>query len=124
MKGINFLKLLKSLRAAFSGLRSALSENTFRIFILCAVLIIILMTLIDLTFSDRIIIVLVITLILSLELINSQVERILDIIQPSYNLQVKTIKDISAGAVLIASLGALIIGLLIFFPYLIKFFTK
>ncbi len=68
---------------------------------------------------ERVIIIFLIGTVFSMELINSQVERTLDIVQPDYDVRVKNIKDISAGAVLIASITSLIIGIIIFLPYLI-----
>jgi len=73
----------------------------------------------EVTSWERIVVFLMIILVLSLEMINSQVEKILNIVEPNFSLKVKEIKDVSAGAVLLASIGALIIGFLIFQPYII-----
>ncbi len=113
----NFKKLIKNFGYAFEGLKSALSEQTFRIFCFMALFVIALMFLFGVTLKERIILILIITFLLALELINSQIERALNIFQPNYDPKVKVIKDISAGAVFLASLGAAIIGILIFWPY-------
>ncbi len=76
------------------------------------------MFILGLHLQEKIIVIFFITLILTLELINSQIEKILNILQPNYDPRVKTIKDVSAAAVLIACLGSAIIGFLIFLPYL------
>ena len=76
------------------------------------------MFILELSFLEMIIVIFLITLILSLELINTQIEKILNFLQPNHDPKVKIIKDISAGAVLLACLGALIIGFLIFLPHL------
>ena len=60
---------------------------------------------------------LLIVFVLSLELINSILERFVDVFKPRIHPMVEEIKDLMAGAVLIASLGALLVGLLIFVPY-------
>jgi len=67
---------------------------------------------------ERAILVLAIMFVLGLELVNSQIERALDTAQFDHNPKIKDIKDLSAGAVLLASIGALVIGLFIFIPYL------
>ncbi|MDO8599268.1 MAG: diacylglycerol kinase family protein [bacterium] len=58
--------------------------------------------------------------VLVLECINSAVERLLDLVQPRLHGYVREIKDIMAGAVLIASVGSLIIGVTIFLPYILR----
>lgn len=60
---------------------------------------------------------LVIVIVLVLELINSAMERFVDVISPRLHSQAEDVKDVMAGAVLIASVGAAIIGVLIFLPY-------
>lgn len=76
----------------------------------------------EMTFLEKAIIIFAITLVLSFELINSRIERILNLIQPGFDKKVRIIKDISAGAVLISIFGAVIAGILIFYPYFIKLF--
>lgn len=52
------------------------------------------------------------------EAFNTAVEYVCDVVSPSYSEAVKHAKDIAAGAVLICAVGALVIGVLIFLPYL------
>jgi len=54
------------------------------------------------------------------EIFNTAVERTLDLIEPNENAQVKLIKDMSAGGVLIAAVAAIIIGVAIFGPLLVE----
>lgn len=56
-------------------------------------------------------------LVLLMELINSAVERVTDVLKPRINGYVKEIKDIMAGAVMLASIMAIIVGLIVFLPY-------
>jgi diacylglycerol kinase len=69
-------------------------------------------------------IVTVICLVLFAEIANSAVERITDVLKPRINSYVKEIKDIMAAAVLLASIAATVVGLLVFLPYLYKFFGQ
>lgn len=119
---INFSKLLKSFKNAFQGLKSALNEQVFRIFCLASILVIILMIVLGLSLLEKIILILIVIFLLTLELLNSQIEKFFDITHPDYHPKIRKIKDIFAGTVLLASFGALIIGLLIFLPYFLKLF--
>ena len=58
------------------------------------------------------------------EVLNTAIERILDHFSPQQSRKIGLIKDIAAGAVLLAALFALIIGLIIFLPYLIEIFNS
>jgi diacylglycerol kinase (ATP) len=55
-------------------------------------------------------------LVLSLELVNTAGEKLVDILSPEQNERYGQIKDILAGAVLVAALAAGVAGLLIFLP--------
>ena len=61
-------------------------------------------------------IILIIAFVLILELINTALESIVDIASPEIQEKAKIAKDVSAGAVLVASLAAASIGAIIFLP--------
>lgn len=113
-------KFLNRFKFALEGIRSAFAEQTFRICCFFAVLVIILMIILGLNTKDKEILILTITIVLAFELLNSQIETLLDIVQPNFDNRVKKIKDISAGAVLISIIGAVVIGILIFYPYVLS----
>ncbi|SHG31363.1 diacylglycerol kinase (ATP) [Flavobacterium segetis] len=58
-------------------------------------------------------------LVLSVEGLNTAVEKIADFIHPNYHEKIGFIKDIAAGAVFFAALTAIVIGLTIYIPYFI-----
>lgn len=60
---------------------------------------------------------LAIGLVLSIEGLNTAVEKVADFIHPNYHERIGFIKDIAAGAVLFAALTAIAIGLIIYIPY-------
>ena len=62
--------------------------------------------------------ILVFGLVLSVEGLNTAVEKIADFIHPNYHERIGFIKDIAAGAVFFAALTAIAIGCIIYFPYL------
>jgi diacylglycerol kinase len=114
---------LKRVSVAFWGLLTAFEEEAnFRIQFLIAIAIVILMVLLKLTSIEKSILLLTILVVLGLELINSQIEKFLDLIEPSLHPRVKIIKDFSAGAVLLSACGSIIIGVLIFYPHIKGFF--
>ncbi|MCR8613195.1 MAG: diacylglycerol kinase family protein [Mycoplasma sp.] len=74
---------------------------------------------------DRIewsIIIISISLVMGFEILNTSIEALVDMISFQYNLKVKKIKDIAAGATLLVSIAAVIIGCLIFIPQIIDKF--
>lgn len=68
------------------------------------------------------VLILVMSLVILTEVINSAVERITDVLKPRLDNYVKEIKDITAAAVMLASMTAVIIGLIIFLPYFSELF--
>jgi len=60
-------------------------------------------------------------LVISLEMINSAIERFCDLVTTDFHPGIKVIKDVAAGAVLVASITSLVIGLIIFIPALVQF---
>lgn len=59
-----------------------------------------------------------IALVLSLELANTAIEKLCDVVHPDYHPLIGQVKDIAAGAVLVAAIASAIIGCLIFAPHL------
>jgi diacylglycerol kinase (ATP) len=71
-----------------------------------------------LAFLEKLIIILVILAVLVAEIFNSAIEKICDLLKPRLEERVGLIKDISAAAVFLTSVGALIIGILLFWPHI------
>ncbi len=110
-------KHFNSFRYASSGIRYAfLHERNFRLHLLIAVSIIILGFCYKLQIIEWTIISFSIGFVLVCEMINTLIEDLMDFISPAYSEEVKIIKDISAGFVLVSALTAIVVGLLIFIP--------
>lgn len=62
-------------------------------------------------------------LVLSLELLNTALEAVVDLVSPEWHPLAKVAKDASAGAVLVASLGALGVGVAVLGPPLLRLLT-
>lgn len=105
----------QSFKHAWHGLKIVLrSEKNFRRHLLVASLVILLAIWRDLSQTLWIILLLVIALILALEIFNSAIERLVDILAPRTHNYAKEIKDLLAGMVLLVSFFAILIGLIIF----------
>ncbi len=113
------IRIIKSFQHAFHGLFLVLkSEQNFKIQFTIGIFIIILGIFYKIKLIEFVILTLAITLVLSLEMLNSIIERILDAVAPQIHFNTRIIKDVMAGAVLVAALGAVIIGIFIFMPYI------
>lgn len=112
-------RFLKSLKHAFNGLKSVIKEGNFQIELAMGIAVIIFSIYFKLSNIELAILVLTISLVLVMEIINTIFERVTDILVPRLHPYAKTIKDMMAGAVLVVSLGSVIIGLAIFYPYFI-----
>lgn len=67
-------------------------------------------------------VVLAIGLVLVAEALNTAVEFLTDLVSPGYNEKAGKIKDLAAAAVLLASVVAVIIGVIVFLPYILQAF--
>jgi len=107
-------------RAAFNGIKETVFfEKSFRIMLLIGAAVIATMFYFPTSRLEKIILLLIIFSVLILELINSTVERIMNVVTKEQNDEVRIIKDLMAAIVLLASLGAALTGAFIFLPYII-----
>ncbi|MDO8240432.1 MAG: diacylglycerol kinase [Candidatus Moranbacteria bacterium] len=110
----------RSLTHAVSGLSYALRyEKNFQNEVIFAFLVVGAMIYYHVTEGEMIVLFLVIMGVLVMELLNTVMERIADILKPRVHPYVRVIKDLMAASVLVSSLLAVIIGLIIFIPYVI-----
>lgn len=97
-------------------------EQNFRIQCICSTLVIGIAYILHVRKSEFIVLLLLVLLVLLLEIINSVIEQFIDIIKPRMDYHAGLLKDMMAAAVLCASVGAAIIGIVIFAPYIIPIF--
>ena len=114
MKPKVFLKSIKYAGRGFAHLWK--SEQNFRIQIIVGAIALILACYFPFEIWQRIIIILLVALVLILEIINSVFERLVDVLKSRIHPSVRDMKDMMATAVLIASVVALVIGVLLFYP--------
>jgi diacylglycerol kinase (ATP) len=70
----------------------------------------------NISLTEWIAVIFAIGIAVSAEMLNTAIEKLTDMVSPQINEQAKIVKDLAAGAVLIASLTAFIIGLIVFLP--------
>jgi len=119
-KPFSFQKRFQSFSHAMHGLKTSwLSEHNFRIHIILFTVSIILGVYLKINRLEWGLLIIASSLVLISELFNTAIESICDFISPQIDPRVKKIKDVAAAAVLIAAIGALIIGIIVFLPQLI-----
>jgi len=118
MAFLDLRSLMRSFRFAFRGFWYVIkNEQNVRLHLLASLIVIVLMVYFQVSLWQAVILVLVMSLVLTLELINTIFEKMVDVLQPRIHHYVEVIKDVMAAAVLVSSIGAVIIGILIFAPY-------
>ncbi|MBS1667999.1 MAG: diacylglycerol kinase family protein [Bacteroidetes bacterium] len=111
---------MKSFRYAFAGIRQlVLSEHNARIHLTATIAVIAMSLVFSVTKVEAIFITASIGFVWVAELFNTAIEKTMDFITKEKHPEIKLIKDFAAGAVLIASVTALIIGLIIFIPKIV-----
>lgn len=110
-----------SFKYAFEGIWIALKEEpSLKFHFLIASLVIILGSYLSISKTEWLIVFLTIGIVISLELTNTAIEEIVNSFTQEVHPSAKKAKDVAAGAVLIASITAFVIGLIIFLPYFIE----
>ena len=122
---MNVRQFKKSVSHALRGIMVVFrSEQSFRLQLTATVIVLALAAWFRISFYEWIVLVLLIGSVLSLEIINSIFERIVDSFKPRIHPMVRDIKDIMAGAVLVVSIIALVVGLMIFYPHASALVTR
>lgn len=115
--------LSKSFGYSVEGVWHALKYNrNLRIAFLIAAVVIGLGLYFRVTSFEMVILVIMILLVILSEMINTSLEEMVNLITSEHKKEAKVAKDVAAGMVLIAVIGSVIVGLLIFTPYMFKLF--
>lgn len=111
---------LESQKHAIHGLISIIkNERNFRIQLVMAALVILLSIFLKISHTAWIAVGFLIALVLISEAFNSVIEALSDTISKEYRVNIKYAKDVSAGCVLVSAIVSVILGMIIFLPYLI-----
>jgi len=112
-------RFVESFNAAVEGFAYVLkTERNMRIHFLAALFIVLLAIYLNFSLADVVILCMAITFVLMTEMINTTIELIVDVIKPEYHPVARIIKDVSAGAVLISAINAVIVGYTVFSRHL------
>ena len=117
----SFADRIRSFRYAFRGVFELISmEHNFRIHLTVLIIIIAAGIFFRIGLTSWFAIILVSALVLVSESFNTSVEKLADVLNPEPDERIRKAKDIAAAAVLISAIAAVITGLLIFGPHLLK----
>lgn len=115
--------LIRSFGYAFEGILHAFSNNrNLRIHFFAALVVILAGIFFHLTSLEMGILGVIILLVIVGEMINTAIEEMVNLITSEHRKEAKIAKDVAAGMVLIAAIGSVIIGFLIFIPYVLRLF--
>lgn len=116
-------KWIQSANHAIEGiLHAAKTQRHMRYHFYAAILILIVSFSIGISWSEVVILITLSIIVLSVEMLNSALETITDILFREYDEKAKRIKDMAAGAVLITAMGAAVIGFVILYEPVKDFF--
>lgn len=113
-------QFIRSFGFAIDGVFQMLkSERNFKIQLLALTSVVVAGFCFQITSTEWLVVLVISALVLTLEMVNSAIEKLCDLYSIEPNSKIKIIKDIAAGAVLIASIFAVIIAVVIFKKYFI-----
>lgn len=120
---IRWKELSLSFKYAFEGIYYALKHNqNLRIHFAVAVIVVIASVIFNVNAFEMGILGVMILLVISMEMLNTTIEQMVDLIISEHRKEAKIAKDVSAGMVLLTVIGSVIVGVLIFVPHIAKFF--
>ncbi len=115
----SFIARLRSFGYAFRGLKFMLkTQHNAWIHLAATIAVIAAGIWMNLSFYDWRWIIFAIGFVWVAEIVNTAFEHLCNVVQPEFHASVKAAKDVAAGAVLVAAFTAVILGLLVFLPYL------
>lgn len=121
---IDMKQLIKSFGYAFQGIYYAFKFNqNLRLHLFSAVVVIIASIFFHVNPFEKGILGVMILLVISAEMVNTAIEEMVDYVIKEHSREAKIAKDVSAGMVLLTAIGSIIVGVLIFGPYIVKYLS-
>jgi diacylglycerol kinase (ATP) len=112
---------LRNFKYAFRGLKEVIkSEKNAKIHVAMAVLALIACLIFRISLIEFLFVFLSIVLVMFAEIINTAIEKTLDLISQENNHVVQLVKDMSAAAVLITAIGSIVVAGVVFLPKIIE----
>ena len=110
---------LKGFVYAWRGIAAGAAGRNFRVMLAAAVVVIVLGWVLNISLVEWGLVTLAMGTVLALELLNTAGEKLVDILSPDHDPRYGLVKDILAGAALLAALAAAVVGALVFLPKLL-----
>lgn len=104
---------MNKFKVAFNGLFSGMKDRSIALQYGLGLITIIVLWMLKITLFEWFVVILCLCLVIGFEYLNTAIERLADVVMPNVDQRIKYIKDLSAAAVLIQAVGALIIMMLI-----------
>lgn len=115
-----WIRFFYAVRGIFYGYQT---ERNLRFHVFAAVLVVFFAVFFQISRMEWLFLIFAIGTVISLELINSAVERVVDLVTEEYHELAKVAKDLAAGAVMVSAIASAIIGICIFTPYIVKWIS-
>jgi diacylglycerol kinase len=112
---------MRRFKYAFRGVLLALGERSVKVHLALGALTVAVGAALGISRGEWVAVIICIAIVIALETVNSAIERLGDAVTRERRADIAAVKDMAAGAVLIASVGALAVGLVIFLPKLLAF---
>ena len=117
-----FKRLSSSLKYAFDGLKYAYkNEQSMTVHIVVTILVMMFGFIFEISSYEWIIVVLCIGIMMCVELVNTSIEAVVDLVTKKYDEKAKITKDVAAAVSVMFSITSIIVGLIIFAPKIINF---
>lgn len=111
---------IRSFRFAIAGLRSVWAEeHNARVHVVAAILVVAAGFWFDVSSTEWMSLVFAIGFVITTEIVNTALEKLADVVEPNIDPRIKLVKDLSAAAVLMSVITAVVIGLIVFLPKLL-----
>ncbi len=116
-------RFVKSFAYAWEGIKYVFQhDQNIRVHFFIAILVIIFSLMLDVNPFEMGILGVMIMLVIVTEMINSTMEKIVDLITKEHHEEARIAKDVSSGMVLLTAVGSVIVGILIFTPHILHLF--
>lgn len=116
-------KFFRGFKYAFEGLAAAAkSERNMKIHLCATVCVVAAGFGLKISAAEWLAVLLCCGMVVGVEMLNTAIEKLADIVEPAKNGKIKFVKDVAAGAVLACAIAAACVGLLVFVPKIIALF--
>lgn len=118
-------RFIDSVNCAIEGIiYAARTQKHMRRHFIAALAVLLAVLLLRVTPLEFTLLVISVSFVLCAELLNTAIEVIVDMVSPGFHPLARTAKDVAAGGVLVAAIGAVVMGYLILFRYIFPIYKE